>query len=106
MATPAQVLELRPLINDAGEEPEFDDIALIDYLDAANGDVRLAASVVWGVKASRLAGLVDVTEGSSSRKMSQLYKQALEMSTHFGGVEAATGTTSTQRTRTRAIVRP
>src|SRR5690349_13079809 len=105
MATPAQITELRSLINDTADPFEFDAPTLTVYIDTAGGDVRAAAGVVWQVKASKLAGLVDVTEGSSSRKMSQLYKQALEMAAFYSGGET-TITGSTRSSGTRAIVRP
>lgn len=103
MATPAEVAALRPLINDTAEPYEFDSPVLSAQLDAAGGDQRKAAGAVWGIKASKLAGLVDVSEGSSSRKLGSLYKQALEMSTFYAGAPA--GTSTTQRSRTRPIVR-
>lgn len=101
MANTLDILTLRQLVNDQVEPYQFLDADLGLYIDQA-GDVRAAAGTVWGIKASRLAGLVDVTEGSSSRKLSQLHKQALEMAAHFGGETPVTG----GRSGTRAIVRP
>ena len=102
MATTDEINMLRDLVNDNAAPQTFTAAQLSGYIDA-EGDVRKAAGVVWGIKASRLAGLVDVTEGSSSRKMSQLYKQALEMSAHFGGEDSVA---TTGRSGTRRIVRP
>ena len=105
MATAAQISELRSLINDLTDPYTFDAAALSSYIDATDGDVRLAASTVWTIKASRLANLVDVTEGTSSRRLGSLYKQALEMATYYGGGSAAGGSPAA-RSGTRAITRP
>lgn len=103
MATPAEITELRQLINDNTDPYEFTAPELSAHIDGQLGDVRKAAGVVWSIRASKLAGLVDVTEGSSSRKLSQGYKQALEMAAFYGGDTSSGGST---RTRTRPIVRP
>lgn len=103
MASPLEIEQLRLLINDTVEPYEFSNDQLNAQLDAAAGDQRKAASAVWGIKAATLAGLVDVTEGSSSRKLGALHKQAIEMSIFYGGDPA---TSSRGSSRTRAIVRP
>lgn len=106
MATTDQISSLRTLVNDEAAPQTFTAPQLSAYIDAAGGDVRLAAGSVWAVKASKLAGLVDVTEGTSSRKLGSLYKQALEMATYYGGSTAAAEVTTTRRSGTRAITRP
>lgn len=107
MATTEQIAELRSLINDTTEPYEYDAPLLSSKIDQAGGDVRKAAGTVWAQRASAYAGLVDVTEGSSSRKNSQLYKQALDMAKYYGEDPAATPETPTTagRTRTHQIVR-
>lgn len=105
MATPELVAQLRSLVDDTATPYEFQNHELSAQLDVAQQDVRKAAGQVWTIKASRLAGLVDVTEGASSRKLGSLYKQALEMASHFGASPAATDTGRTGRSGTRAIVR-
>lgn len=105
MATPEQITELRELVNDNASPYVFGAPQLSAAIDAALGDVRKAAGQVWSIRASRYAMLVDTTEGSSSRKLGNLYKQALEMATFYGGAEASSST-PTARSGTRAIVRP
>jgi hypothetical protein len=84
----------------------FSDTELGAYVDASL-TVRSAAGSVWAVKASRYAGLVDVTEGSSSRKNSQLHAQALKMAEYYApSSTGGGGSTTTGRSGTRAIVRP
>lgn len=50
-----------------------------------------AASTVWREKAASVAGLVDMTESGSSRRLSQLYEQYLEMGGVIGGVDESAG---------------
>lgn len=102
MATTDEINELRDLVNDQTLPYTFTAPQLSAYIDSA-GSVRAAAGAVWNVKASKLAGLVDVTEGSSSRKLSQLYKQALEMASFFG---ASDPTVKPAKSGTRPITRP
>lgn len=102
MATTLEILTLRQLIGDETEPLQFTDADLSAHIDA-NGSVGAAAGVVWSIKAARLADLVDVTEGSSSRKLSQLQKQALDMAAHYGS-DASTATAG--RSGTRPISRP
>lgn len=104
MATPEQIAELRDLVNDTEAPYTFSAQALSGYIDAAES-VHSAAGVVWTIKATKYAGLVDVTEGSSSRKMSQLHKQALEMATYFGAAPATAATPRSSRSGTRRIIR-
>lgn len=107
MATPAQVAELRSLVDDTTQPFTFENTVLSAYIDSAAGDVRKAAGQVWSIRASQYAGLVDITEGASSRKNSQLYGQALQMAKYYGTEEAASPSTpSVGRSGTRAIVRP
>jgi hypothetical protein len=55
-----------------------------------------AAAAVWQEKAASVAGLVDVTESGSSRRLSQLKDAYLAMGTAVGGVvQESTGGTFT-----------
>jgi hypothetical protein len=103
MATTEQITELRDLVNDTVAPFQFSAPQLGTFIDT-NDSLRAAASRVWTVKASKLAGLVDVTEGSSSRKLSQLYQQALEMSTFYNDDPSTASRVG--KSGTRAIVRP
>lgn len=46
-------------------------------------NVNLAAAYFWEVRAGRYHGLVDISESGSSRKMSDLYQNALAMAKYF-----------------------
>jgi pectin methylesterase-like acyl-CoA thioesterase len=88
MATEEQILELRGLVSEPDDSSGWTDAKLaaaIDSTDSLNG----AASKVWYLKAGEYASLVDVSESGSSRKLSDLRKNAMEMGAHYG---AAGGT--------------
>jgi len=88
MADPAVIAELRRLIDEPTPET-FTDEVLSARIDASP-DLPALAGQIWREKAATYAGLVDIKEGNSDRKLSQLYKQALEMASSLdpGGVEA------------------
>lgn len=65
---------------DTDEEREFTDTELDDLLERSSQDTERAALEGWKILAARYAQwAVDVTEGNSSRKMSQLLEHATEM---------------------------
>jgi len=103
MATAEDVARLRRLTNEP-TDTTYDNIALSAYIDTAES-VELAAAEVWREKAAKYAGLVDTTEGSSSRKMSQLRDAALKMAELYGGGSATIVDLTADRPRTRAITR-
>lgn len=103
MADPGTIAELRRLIDEPTPET-FTDEVLSTRIDAEPGDLRVLASTIWREKAARFAGLVDIKEGNSDRKLSQLHKHALEMATALGGADAVVGALS-RPTRTRKIER-
>ena len=84
MADPLVVAELRRLINEPTQEP-FTDVMLAARIDTYDGTLETLAASIWREKAATYAGLVDIKEGNSDRKLSQLYKQALEMASSLGG---------------------
>jgi hypothetical protein len=86
MATATQIADLRSLINEPTEDT-FTDVVLGARIDALgpDADLRPLAATIWREKAAQFAGLVDIKEGNSDRKLSQLYRQALDMATSLGG---------------------
>lgn len=102
MATAQQIADLRALI-DEPDASSYTDQVLSDRIDASNGDLYPLASVIWREKAARYAGLIDVQEGSSNRKMSQLYGQALKMADSL--LIYVSGGSPARRARTRPIER-
>lgn len=82
MATSDQISEVR-LHTGTIDDPEYTDEYLEQLIDLHGVDGSSAR--VWQIKAAKFAALVDVTEGSSSRQMSQLHEQAMKMTNHFFG---------------------
>lgn len=104
MATAEDIAELRRLTDEPTQVTYTDEVLNV-RLDAADSMKLLAASI-WREKASTLAGLADVREGNSSRNLSQLYKQALDVANSFTAeVNAETGG-GRRPSRTRPIERP
>lgn len=68
-----------------------------EMITSAGGDLDLAAVSGWQIKAANYADLVDVAEGNSSRKMSDLHKNALAMVKYYRGDDTASGVGTTSR---------
>jgi hypothetical protein len=75
----ATIDDLRRATDEPAGESEYNDDELEVILAAANGNFNAAAAAVWREKAAKAAGLVDLTEGASSRKLSDLSANALRM---------------------------
>jgi len=90
MADASQIEQLRRLTALAEDDPIYTNEVLGLYIDNL-GSVEAAAGAVWKEKAAALVGLVDVTESGSSRRLSQLYDQALKMGGAFGSDDDDTG---------------
>lgn len=84
MATPEQIAALRLLIAEPVNAAPYTDAVLGAAIDAAAGDLNAAAQGFWVSKAASYSELVDTSEGGSSRKMSDLAKNALAMVKYFG----------------------
>lgn len=104
MATPAQIAELRIKINEPDDTPPYTDEVLGELIDAADGDTDAIARTVWQGKAASVAHLVDISEGGSSRKMSDMYKNYLAIADTFAP-EDGTGPTAQRAPMTREITR-
>lgn len=82
MATVEQIVELRELINEPDDSNGWTDTKLGAIIDGEDS-VKAAASAVWYRKASQYATMVDVSESGSSRKLSDLHKNALTMGAFY-----------------------
>lgn len=109
MATDHEIRRLKLIV---GSEM-FTDEQLGEVLDAFEGELEdkldLAAAQVWEIRAGRYHTMVDISESGSSRKMSDLHKNALAMAAYYGkkatedAVEEPGG--GAGRSGTRRIVR-
>lgn len=102
----AQVALLRKMVDEPTTAVYSDD-ELYLVLSQAEMDLDAASAEIWGMKAARFAGLVDTSESGSSRSMSQLYRNALQMKTmHEARIkEEVAVTTAEVRPRVRRAVR-
>jgi hypothetical protein len=101
MATPEQVAAVRVRVNEPDAEAPYTDEFIEQIIDD-EGDVDMAAAAVWRYKASTFAEMVDISEAGSSRKNSQLMKNALDMAQFYGSKDAEE---LAERPITRPIVR-
>lgn len=104
-SSPEVLQQLRRMTGETDtDSSDYSDEDMDAVLVAATGNLRAAAAQIWDEKAAKLAGLVDVSESGSSRRMSQAHANALGMATALrdGDVtgERATGA------RNRTIRRP
>lgn len=87
MASAEQIAELRRKISEPDDVAPYTDVALGVMIDEASGDVNYVAGNIWEEKGSLYAEMTDITEAGSSRKNSQLYKNALEMAAWYRRVD-------------------
>lgn len=78
MATADEIAAFRLLIAEPENVSPYTDAALSLRLDATTNQFALAYDI-WMEKAAAAAALVDTSEGGSSRKMGDIYEQALGM---------------------------
>ena len=79
MATQAEIAALRLMIAEPNNVAPYEDATLSARLDAVAGNQYVVANEIWTEKAAGAAGLVDISEGGSSRKMGDLYEQYIDM---------------------------
>ena len=86
MATADQIAAFRLLIGEPQDVEPYTDVELGARIDAAlatSTSSDALAYEVWTEKAAKWAQMVDVSEGGSSRKMSDLIDNALKMARMF-----------------------
>jgi len=105
MASAAEIAELRRLINEPEDTDPWTDQAVGFRLDANEGTILSLAATIWREKAATFAELVDIQEGASNRKLSQLYAQALRMADGFDLSSGSQSSQANRGTRTRQIER-
>jgi hypothetical protein len=102
MATADQIATLRLYVSEP-DQATWTDEMLSSIIDSSTS-LNTAAVEVWDSKAAALATLVDISEGGSSRKNSDLVKNALLMRDLFYNKEQ-TSLALTQGTRIRRLMR-
>lgn len=101
----AEILaRLRRYIAEPVDSVIYTNQVLSDMYDLNAGDVNVTAADVWSEKAGKAALLVDISEGASSRKNSQVMSNALKQAAHYSG-SSSDATGSGRSVKTRAIER-
>lgn len=98
MAT-TEIEQLRALTDGGQGKTDAELQAILD----AEGSISAAARYVWRMLAATYSSMVDVSESGSTRKLGDLYKNALTMADSF--TEAAVVATEAPIKRTRQAVR-
>lgn len=104
MATITDVALLRQKIQEPDNVDPYTDDFLSELIDQYGVDS--AAGQIWEAKAASVARLVDISEGGSSRKMSQVFTQYSAIADKFNS-KTSSGEDPTGYTapRTRKITR-
>lgn len=85
----------------------YTDEQLLAILTSLDDSLNGAAAQIWTEKMATTSTLIDVKEGSSTRNLSDLHKNASSMAAYFKKLaDTEDGGSATGRPRTRAIVRP
>lgn len=79
MASEVEIARLRRMTDLAANDAVYTSELLSSLIDEIG--FEQAASSIWKEKAAGYASLVDTTESGSSRSLSQLSRQALDMAT-------------------------
>lgn len=75
----AVIDDLRYATNEPEGDSNYNDDRLGEILLEADGSLAAAAAAIWREKAAKASELVDMAEGASSRKLSDLQANALRM---------------------------
>lgn len=105
MAEATTIEDLRGLINESENTEPWTDVYLGGLIDAWEGTLEALASKIWTKKAATYAEMIDIQEGSSNRKLSQLHTQALSMARSFLTDESGDIAGKPRTSRTRRIER-
>lgn len=97
---------LRRMTGETEDNKGYTDTQLVAILAENGNSLNLAASVIWGEKASDYADLVNISEAGSSRSNSDLFKHASEQADRFRAIaDGETGTALPLSSTTRRIER-
>lgn len=103
--TDEQLKTLRRMIGDDTTPYLYSDSDLAEYLDANGGDFTITAGKMWREKAATYAKSVDISEAGSSRKMSDLFDNALSMAKWYEDQNAPPVVETVLPSTTRRITR-
>lgn len=104
------IAELRSMIGETAlTDAQLAEIIVLDMGPDHLANLDKSASRVWRRKAAETADLTDTSESGSTRALSKLHKNALDMAAIYdaraAGAEAAVDAVTTRRAQTRPIRR-
>lgn len=103
MATNLEIAELRAETQEPDNTEPYTDTFLGELIDAHG--VTESAYRIWKAKRNSVASLVDISEGGSSRKMSQLFDNFDKIVKGYETADASIDDPSTYAPRTRKAER-
>lgn len=101
---PTTLAKLRRYIAEP-TEITYSDASLNLLYENNSGDLNATAAEVWSEKSALAAELVDISEGASARKNSQVFAQASQQRSFFTDRSDAASPASLRSATTRAIER-
>ncbi len=102
MATPAEIAEVRVNTQELVNQPPYTDAFIEDLIDAYGATET--EHKIWISKRNTVANLVDISEGGSSRKNSQLFEAYSKIVAGYE-TDGGGGVAGKRPPRTRAIER-
>lgn len=106
-SSPEAIQQLRRMSGETDvDSSDYSDEDMDAAIIVADGNLRAAAAQIWDEKAAKLAGLVDVSESGSSRRLSQAHSNALGMARGYRDGDAPGELPVASGVRNRAIKRP
>lgn len=103
MATSLEIAELRVETQEPTNAEPYTDAFLGELIDAHG--VTESAHRIWKAKRNTVASLVDISEGGSSRKMSQLFDNYDKIVKGYESAETSIDSPTTYAPRTRKAER-
>ena len=104
MATEEQIARLRRMTGET-DSTAYTNTELEQMINEHAGDLNIAASRVWGEKASDYADLVNMSEAGSSRSNSDLFAHAKAQQDYFQSISVEADVPTATYTQTRQAVR-
>lgn len=83
----------------------FTDDEVESLLETTGGNINLAASLGWRAKAAEFAKYIDIDESGSTRKLSQMYRQADLQANYFAKIADVDTEALTQLARGGIVAR-
>jgi hypothetical protein len=98
------IARLRRMTGESGSKT-YTDTQIEQFLIDSTGNFNVAASRIWGEKASAVADMVNISEAGSSRSNSDLYDHAIDRQNYFASLGTGADVPTVASSTTRRIER-